>query len=113
MLQRLFLLREASASPGSGRRVASRRGLLTLVAEQEEPVPARPGAQVAAVCGGHENGKWELLVDSTKSLPRSMSQMLGCGLVFHFIPQNTAWHGPRGPKAGLRDLFLSHWGILT
>lgn len=49
MLQRLFLLCEALASPGLGRRSRylelERRGLLNLVAEQEEPVPARPGAQ--------------------------------------------------------------------
>lgn len=81
-----------------------RRGLLNLVAEQEEPVPARPGAPVAAVCGGHENGKWELLVDSTIS-PSHVPFHSHWGVALSFISslQNIAWSGQRGPNAGPRD----------
>lgn len=60
--------------------------------------------------GGTPWGTWEwgLLVDSTKSLPHSVSQLLGYGLLFYFVSPAHKMRQETGMNLGTGDiLFLA------
>ena len=74
-----------------------------------------PLSQVVAACGGLGSGKWELLVDSAKTLPHSISQCWGVAFTSTLFLQTQHRVGRESPEyrarrssysLSLRDLDL-------